>query len=63
MADYAAQYLRKQLKFKYNDSEPPIAHYHAEMSDEYKERTLADFISGKTAILCATEAAGMVSHA
>lgn len=31
------------------------------MSDEYKMRTLADFIDGRIAILCATEAAGMVS--
>jgi superfamily II DNA helicase RecQ len=61
LASSAAQHLRKKLSFNYNYEQPPVAHYHADMSDEYKERTLTDFINGKIAVLCATEAAGMVN--
>lgn len=60
-ADLAADQLRTLLQFAYDEDHPPIAHYHAEMSSSYKTRTFEDFLNGTTGILCATEAAGMVS--
>jgi superfamily II DNA helicase RecQ len=58
----AAKFLRSLIPYSYDDTGPPIAHYHADMSQAYKEKTLEDFVKGTTAILCATEAAGMVHY-
>lgn len=57
----ASEHLLRCIKFAHDVvKDPPIAHYHADMSKQYKTETLRAFVEGRIGILCATEAAGMV---